>query len=82
MLGCAWMFLFDVFSFNTPNDQAVAVARRLAFTIRAVMNDAMGSDLDVFIAMTWSFVVKILIREVKRLHAAGEHKGEWAWRRD
>ena len=82
MLGCAWMFLFDVFSFNTPNDQAVAVARRLAFTIRAVMTDAMGSDLDVFIAMTWSFVVKILIREVKRLHAAGEHKGEWAWRGD
>ena len=46
------MFLFDVFSFNAPNDLAVAVARRLAFTIRATANDNLNSDLDVFIAMT------------------------------
>lgn len=52
MIGCCWMFLFDVFSFNAPNDKAVAVARRLAFTVRAMASDQLQSDLDVFIAMT------------------------------
>ena len=79
------MFLFDVFSFNAPNDLAVGVARRLAFTVRAMSNDNLHSDLDVFIAMTWvdsltgtdlrwSFVIKVLIRESKRLHALGDHQ--------
>jgi hypothetical protein len=48
------MFLFDVFSFNSQNDAAVAVARRLVATIRSdIVHDALTSDLDVFIAMTW-----------------------------
>ena len=51
VIGCAWMFLFDVFSFNAPNEKAVNVARRLAFTVKLVMNEQMSSDLDIFIAM-------------------------------
>ncbi len=31
------MFLFDVYSFNAENHEAVGVARRLVFTIRTVM---------------------------------------------
>jgi len=52
VLGCAWMFLLDVFSFNAQNDKAVDVARRLTATIRMVQREAWTSDLDVFIAMT------------------------------
>jgi len=47
------MFLFDVFSFNAQNTEAVNVARRLVATVRVVVvNDSLTSDLDVFIAMT------------------------------
>ena len=46
------MFLFDVFSFNAKNDEAVAVAQRLVATIRTVMTVSFSSELDVFIAMT------------------------------
>jgi hypothetical protein len=46
------MFLWDVFSFNAPNEKAVAVARRLTFTVRSMAKDQLQSDLDVFIAMT------------------------------
>ncbi|KAK4686784.1 hypothetical protein P7C73_g3328, partial [Tremellales sp. Uapishka_1] len=72
ILGCAWMFLFDVYSYKTENTRAVAVARRLVFTIRTVMQDDIDGDIDVFIAMTWSFIVKILIREAKRLQSLGD----------
>ncbi|ORY34613.1 hypothetical protein BCR39DRAFT_513615 [Naematelia encephala] len=72
ILGCAWMFLFDVFSFGASNDKAVTIARRLVFSIRALARENLSGELDVFIAMCWSFIVKILIREVKRLQAIGD----------
>ncbi|WVQ95964.1 hypothetical protein IAU59_003063 [Kwoniella sp. CBS 9459] len=75
VLGCAWMFLFDVFSFNAENIDAVNVAKRLTVTVRFVAKEVMVSDLDVFIAMTWSFISKILIREMKRLQAMGDVVG-------
>ncbi|OCF34322.1 hypothetical protein I316_03836 [Kwoniella heveanensis BCC8398] len=75
VLGCAWMFLFDVFSFNAENHDAVNVAKRLTVTVRFVSKEVMVSDLDVFIAMTWSFISKILIREMKRLQAMGDTSG-------
>ncbi|WVF68407.1 hypothetical protein IAT40_003172 [Kwoniella sp. CBS 6097] len=75
VLGCAWMFLFDVFSFNAENNDAVNVAKRLTVTVRFVAKEVMVSDLDVFIAMTWSFISKILIREMKRLQAMGDTAG-------
>ena len=52
VLGCAWMFLFDVYSFNAENKEAVGVARRLTVAIKAVAKETMNGDLDVFIAMT------------------------------
>jgi len=54
IIGCAWMFLFDVVAFNAENTASVKVARRLTQTIRAMkMNVAgLGGDFDVFIAMT------------------------------
>nr|XP_019009262.1 uncharacterized protein I206_05910 [Kwoniella pini CBS 10737]OCF48043.1 hypothetical protein I206_05910 [Kwoniella pini CBS 10737] len=75
VLGCAWMFLYDVFAFNAENTDAVNVAKRLTVTVRFVRKDAMTSDLDVFIAMTWSFISKILIREMKRLQSIGDITG-------
>jgi hypothetical protein len=47
------MFLFDVYSFMAENTLAVNVARRLAFTIRMVVQEQSFSEMDVFIAMTW-----------------------------
>nr|XP_018260194.1 uncharacterized protein I303_07111 [Kwoniella dejecticola CBS 10117]OBR82352.1 hypothetical protein I303_07111 [Kwoniella dejecticola CBS 10117] len=75
VLGCAWMFLYDVFSFNAENTDAINVAKRLTVTVRFVRKDVMTSDLDVFIAMTWSFISKILIREMKRLQSIGDVAG-------
>ncbi|WVR07980.1 hypothetical protein IAU60_005023 [Kwoniella sp. DSM 27419] len=75
VLGCAWMFLFDVFSFNAENTDAVHVAQRLTATVKQLSQTAMTTDLDVFIAMTWTFISKILIREMKRLHLVGDHAG-------
>ncbi|EIW71404.1 hypothetical protein TREMEDRAFT_60335 [Tremella mesenterica DSM 1558] len=72
VLGCAWMFLWDIYSFNAENHLAVGVARRLTCTIRRISAETMRADFDVFIVMTWSFVVKILIRESKRLHHLGQ----------
>jgi hypothetical protein len=46
------MFLFDVYSFMAENTLAVNVARRLAFTIRMVVQEQSFSEMDVFIAMT------------------------------
>lgn len=48
------MFLFDVFTYNAENTDAVNVARRLTQTIRCMrMNvSGLGGDFDVFIAMT------------------------------
>lgn len=69
------MFLFDVFCFTADNTLAVNVARRLVETIKVVMQDDSYAEMDVFITMIWSFLVKILIREVKRLHVVGEHAG-------
>jgi len=46
------MFLFDVFSFNAENQQAVSVARRLTWAVRAVAGQPSAGDMDVFIAMT------------------------------
>ena len=70
------MFLFDVFSFGAENTQAVGVAQRLCHTIRVVPDVSLTGDFDVFIAMTWSFIVKILIRESKRLVAQDNLLGE------
>ncbi|WVW86826.1 hypothetical protein I302_108881 [Kwoniella bestiolae CBS 10118] len=75
VLGCAWMFLYDVFSFNAENTDAINVAKRLTVTVRFVSKEVMTSDLDVFIAMTWSFISKILIREMKRLQSLGDVSG-------
>ncbi|WWC95459.1 hypothetical protein V866_002323 [Kwoniella sp. B9012] len=75
VLGCAWMFLYDVFSFNAENTDAINVAKRLTVTVRFVSKEVMTSDLDVFIAMTWSFISKILIREMKRLQSLGDVTG-------
>ncbi|OCF77881.1 hypothetical protein I204_01884 [Kwoniella mangroviensis CBS 8886] len=75
VLGCAWMFLYDVFSFNAENTDAINVAKRLTVTVRFVSKEVMTSDLDVFIAMTWSFISKILIREMKRLQSLGDVAG-------
>ncbi|WRT69797.1 uncharacterized protein IL334_006788 [Kwoniella shivajii] len=75
VLGCAWMFLYDVFSFSAENTDAVNVAQRLTVTVKFVSRQVMSSDLDVFIAMTWSFVSKILIREMKRLQSLGDIDG-------
>jgi hypothetical protein len=54
IIGCAWMFLFDVVAFNAENTASLKVARRLTQTIRAMKMNVMGlgGDLDVFIAMT------------------------------
>ncbi|KAK8849759.1 hypothetical protein IAR55_005094 [Kwoniella newhampshirensis] len=71
VLGCAWMFMEDVFAFNAENTISVNIAMRLTATVRFVSAEVMTSELDVFIAMTWSFVSKILIREMKRLHSVG-----------
>ncbi|WWC92908.1 uncharacterized protein L201_007870 [Kwoniella dendrophila CBS 6074] len=73
VLGCAWMFLYDVFSFNAENNEALNVAKRLTVTVKFVAKEAMTSDLDIFIAMTWSFISKILIREMKRLQSIGDY---------
>lgn len=77
------MFLFDIFSFNAENVEAVNVARRMTHGIRVTLMGSPGmiTDFDVFIAMTWSFVSKILIRDVKRLEAKGDMLGEWAYGR-
>ncbi|KAL7423900.1 hypothetical protein Q5752_001485 [Cryptotrichosporon argae] len=74
VIGCAWMFLFDIWAFNAPNTQAVNVARRLAFAARLVVNNPnpVSTPLDVFVSMCWTFIVKILIREAKRLQALGD----------
>ncbi|WWD20388.1 hypothetical protein CI109_104864 [Kwoniella shandongensis] len=72
VLGCAWMFMEDVFAFNAENTISVNIARRLTATVRYVSSEVTTSDLDVFIAMTWSFASKILIREMKRLHSIGD----------
>jgi hypothetical protein len=45
------MFLYDVFSFNTANDKAVTVARRLTSVIKVVMNEHLFADLDPFMPM-------------------------------
>ena len=53
IIGCAWMFLFDVFSFNTANDRAVQVARRIVTSIVKVTSDPYGStEVDIFSVMT------------------------------
>ncbi|ORX37628.1 hypothetical protein BD324DRAFT_622673 [Kockovaella imperatae] len=68
VIGCSWMFLFDVNSFNEPNDLAIGCARRMVCSIAKAAEYISGSEMDVFTIMTWSFIVKTLIREVKRLH--------------
>lgn len=45
------MFLYDVFSFNTPNDKAVTIARRLTSVIKVIMNEHLFADLDAFMPM-------------------------------
>jgi hypothetical protein len=78
MLGCAWMFLYDVFSFSAENTESINVARRMTHAIRITIlgQPSLAREFDVFIAMCWSFVSKILIRDVKRLQAKGDTAGE------
>lgn len=52
VVGCAWLFLFDVFSFNARNDESVGVARRLVVSIRLASSELLGQDFTPFIAMT------------------------------
>ncbi|CAK9783250.1 hypothetical protein CC85DRAFT_281995 [Cutaneotrichosporon oleaginosum] len=73
--GCAWMFLFDVYSYQAENTEAVAVARRLAHTIKALFPQGLAADFDVFISIVWFFISNILIREAKRLQALGDSVG-------
>ena len=49
------MFLFDVFSFNAQNAEAVAVARRLVAAVRAIVTrEDFIDDFDIFIVMTYA----------------------------
>ena len=52
-IGCSWMFLFDVTSFNAPNDLAIGCARRMVLSIAKVIQYFHGSEMDVFTIMTW-----------------------------
>ena len=69
------MFLYDVYSFNAENTDAVNVARRMTATVKYVAEQGTNGDFDVFITMCWSFMFKILIREVKRLQSIGQMRG-------
>ncbi|WVN87511.1 uncharacterized protein L203_102693 [Cryptococcus depauperatus CBS 7841] len=75
MLGCAWMFLEDVYTFNAENTAAVNVAKRLTVTARYLQSQSVHADLDVFTVMMWSFISKILIRDMKRLQNLGDKDG-------
>lgn len=61
-LGCAWMFLFDVYAFSAENTLAVNVARRMTATIGLIGRLDAYDDLDVFIAMTWVSRFRIAFR--------------------
>ena len=45
------MFLYDVYSFNAENTDAVNVARRLTATVKYVAEQGINGDFDVFIIM-------------------------------
>ncbi|OXH37554.1 hypothetical protein J008_02158 [Cryptococcus neoformans] len=75
VLGCAWMFIEDVYVFGAENTTAVNIAKRLTVTVRYLAQQAAHSDLDVFIAMMWSFMSQVLIREMKRREASGDKLG-------
>lgn len=45
------MFLYDVYSYQAENHEAVAVARRLAHTIKCIYPKHLAADFDVFISI-------------------------------
>lgn len=75
VLGCAWMYLYDNWAYNVENTLAVNVARRLACAVRTVSATYQITDMDTFVAMCWTFVSRMLVREVKRLNSLGRSGG-------
>ncbi|KIR53909.1 hypothetical protein I315_03525 [Cryptococcus gattii Ru294] len=75
VLGCAWMFIEDIYVFGAENTTAVNIAKRLTVTVRYLAQQAAHSDLDAFTAMMWSFMSKVLIREMKRCEFSGDKLG-------
>lgn len=67
------MLLFDTCSYQAENVEAVACARRIASTIRTLLPNHLKYDFEAFVAMIFSLVSMVLIREVKRLQALGDH---------
>lgn len=52
-IGCAWMFMWDVYAFTAENTLAVNVARRMAATVGVVLQKNAFESLDTFIPMTY-----------------------------
>lgn len=50
-IGCAWMFMWDVYAFTAENTSAVNVARRMAGTVGVVLQRNAFDSLDTFIPM-------------------------------